>query len=510
MLQVAQSIAPMPVPNSGSRGAAQRPLGRFGVAAIVGSGVLLVAICAGSIWAAGRSALVLQHAQELRLRRAAVTDIMLEAESAETAQRGFLLTTNRIYLPPLEHAVSVIPELLRAVATHRADDPRFTILQQVVTAKMAELQQTVRLQQSGNQADALALVRTNVGNDNMLTLRHLVGEFQVEMDAELLRQVRLVFQNNRLVIVFDLAGLVIIALLGWQTARAIRRYLASLAEAQAATKTAYAELERNNERLDEMVRIRTADLTAANDEIQRFAYIVSHDLRAPLVNIMGFTSEMEQASALVARHVVTEAASAELTQAATEDIPEALRFIRSSTSKMDRLINAILKLSREGRRVLSPEPVDMRGLFDGIVDTMQHQVASKDTSITVGELPDIVADRLALEQVFGNLVDNALKYLRSDVAGEVRISGRRSGSRVIYQVSDNGRGIAARDHERVFELFRRAGDQTVPGEGIGLAHVRALIRRLGGTIDCNSTLGVGTTFTIRLPATSKETREIAA
>ncbi len=510
MLQVAQSVVDTPVPHSGSRGAAQRPLGRFGVVAIVGSGLLLVAICAGSIWAAGRSATVLQNAQDLRLRRAAVTDIMIEAESAETAQRGFLLTTNPSYLPPLEHAASVMPELLRAVAMHRAGDLRFSILRQVVTAKLAELQQTVRLQQNGDQADALALVRTNVGNDNMLTLRRLVGEFQAELDAELLRQVGLVFEDDRLVILIDLAGLVIIALLGWQIARAIRRYLASLAEAREAARMAYGELERNNERLDEMVQVRTADLTAANDEIQRFAYIVSHDLRAPLVNIMGFTSEMEQASALVARYVVTEGAPGELTQAATEDIPEALRFIRSSTSKMDRLINAILKLSREGRRVLSPEPVDMRGLFGGIADTMQHQAASKDTSITVGDLPDVIADRLALEQIFGNLVDNALKYLRSGVPGEVKISGRRSGSRVIYQVSDNGRGIAARDHERVFELFRRAGDQTVPGEGIGLAHVRALIRRLGGTIDCNSTLDVGTTFTIRLPATAKETREIAA
>ena len=260
------------------------------------------------------------------------------------------------------------------------------------------------------------------------------------------------------------------------------------------------ELERNNERLDDIVRVRTADLTAANDEIQRFAYIVSHDLRAPLVNIMGFTSEMEQASAVVARYVVTEGASSELRQAATEDIPEALRFIRSSTSKMDRLINAILRLSREGRRVLSPEAIDMAGLFAGLVETMQHQAGSKDAEIVLQSVPDVVADRLAVEQVFGNLIDNALKYLRPQVPGKIVIGGERQGSMARYEISDNGRGIAPRDYERVFELFRRAGDQSVPGEGIGLAHVRALVRRLGGSIDCASTLGQGTVFTVWLPA----------
>ena len=237
---------------------------------------------------------------------------------------------------------------------------------------------------------------------------------------------------------------------------------------------------------------------------------MSHDLRAPLVNIMGFTSEMEQASLVITRHMAIEGAPAELTQAATEDIPEALGFIRSSTSKMDRLINAILKLSREGRRVLAPEPVDMAGLFKAIADTMQHQSDSKGATITVGALPGITADRLALEQIFGNLVDNALKYLRPSPPGQITISGWRDTDCVFYQITDNGRGIAPRDQERVFELFRRAGDQTVPGEGIGLAHVRALVRRLGGTIACNSALDVGTTFTVRLPAVAAEQRESAA
>ena len=141
---------------------------------------------------------------------------------------------------------------------------------------------------------------------------------------------------------------------------------------------------------------------------------------------------------------------------------------------------------------------------------MQHQADSKDATITVGALPSITADRLALEQIFANLVDNALKYLRPGLPGQINIGGWRDADSVIYQITDNGRGIAPPDQERVFELFRRAGDQTVAGEGIGLAHVRGLVRRLGGTIACNSALDVGTTFTVRLPAVAAEAREFVA
>jgi signal transduction histidine kinase len=201
---------------------------------------------------------------------------------------------------------------------------------------------------------------------------------------------------------------------------------------------------------------------------------------------------------------------ADLREASLEEIPEALRFIKSSTSKMDRLINAILKLSREGRRVLTAERLDMRAVFSGMADSMQHQATSKDAEIVIGPVPNLVADRLAVEQIFGNVVDNALKYLVPGRPGRIHIDGRVEGRTACYDISDNGRGIAPRDYERIFELFRRAGDQTVPGEGIGLAHVRALVRRLGGTIDCNSTPDVGTTFTIRLPRAAQYSKEIAA
>ena len=181
------------------------------------------------------------------------------------------------------------------------------------------------------------------------------------------------------------------------------------------------------------------------------------------------------------------------------DLAEAIGFIRSSTVKMDKLINAILKLSREGRRVLVPEPISMRQLLNAQRQSMAHQLQERNVELVIEAMPDLVSDRLAVEQVFGNLIDNAVKYLSPERTGRIMIRGQEIGGGVRYEVEDNGRGIDPKDFERIFDLFRRSGIQDQQGEGIGLAHVRALVRRLGGTISVSSQLGEGSTFTVILP-----------
>jgi signal transduction histidine kinase len=258
------------------------------------------------------------------------------------------------------------------------------------------------------------------------------------------------------------------------------------------------ELQRVNEGLEAMVAERTADLEAANEEIQRFAYIVSHDLRAPLVNIMGFTSELESARNDMLRAGAKPEDDPERLRI-ERDFDESLSFVRAATTKMDGLIGAILKISRDGRRAFRPEPLDMEVLFNTLVAAIRHQTDAAGATIQVGKLPGLFADRLAIEQIFANLLDNAVKYLDPSRPGRIEISGEERGARLVYRVSDNGRGIAKADHARVFELFRRAGVQDKPGEGIGLAHVKALVRSLGGHIELQSEPGQGTTFTISLP-----------
>jgi signal transduction histidine kinase len=186
--------------------------------------------------------------------------------------------------------------------------------------------------------------------------------------------------------------------------------------------------------------------------------------------------------------------------AVRDDLPEAIGFIRASTEKMDRLINAILKLSREGRRNLVPEQLDMTAMVRDIADSVRHQTRAAGAGIVIEPLPVLESDRLSVEQVLGNLIDNAVKYLDPSRPGRIVVTGEETGDGwIVYRIADNGRGIAGRDHERIFELFRRSGRQDQPGEGLGLAFVRNSVRRLGGDITVESDLGKGSTFIVKLP-----------
>jgi PAS domain S-box-containing protein len=263
--------------------------------------------------------------------------------------------------------------------------------------------------------------------------------------------------------------------------------------------------EAETRRLASILAERVAELDAANEEIQRFAYIVSHDLRAPLVNVMGFTSELESAQAEIERFYrkvaerVPELITPDIKAVIETDLAEAIGFIRTSSVRMDKLISAILKLSREGRRVLAPEPLDMRQLLEGHRQSLAHQLSERGAELVIETAPALTGDRLVVEQIFGNLIENAVKYLKPGRPGRIVVRGSDLGSAVRYEVEDNGRGIEAKDFERIFDLFRRSGVQDQPGEGIGLAHVRALVRRLGGTITVSSRFGEGTAFTVILP-----------
>ena len=248
------------------------------------------------------------------------------------------------------------------------------------------------------------------------------------------------------------------------------------------------------------------DLQLTNEELKNFAYIISHDLRAPLVNIRGFaaelTSSLREATPLLLPAIAQLQAGErrELELLLQQDVPEAVGFINSSVQRMDGQINAILKLSRLGRREFKTESVDLGALVGELLKTLTHQLESRRASAEVGPLPVLQSDRLALEQIFGNLLDNATKYLDPQRPGALRIEAEQQGGDSLIHVHDNGRGIAAEEMDKVFAPFRRAGKIDTQGEGMGLAYVRTLVRALGGRIHCRSSFGVGTTFTVSIPA----------
>lgn len=463
----------------------------------------LATIVGTTIWLVENNNYWFNETTASRLARSSAVNLRNALQDAETGQRGFLLTQEESYLAPYEAALPVIPDFLDRLQTVLAPYPEAAgvadMLRTNIAGKLEEMDRTIDLVRAGQLDEAITIVRTDRGKAGMDRAR---ATFSGIIDAADARTIEgLENQRNGTVAlrwVSVIGGLIIFAVVGgaaWTVITYNR-------EIQAARR----EVELANTGLEQRVRERTSDLGRANEEIQRFAYIVTHDLRAPLVNIMGFTSELETSVGELSTYMAKRPDDgdphfAEARLAATEDLPEAITFIRAATRKMDALINAILKISREGRRQLKPEAIDLAQLADATLASVHHQITESGGEVSVDvKVPRITSDKLSLEQVLGNLLDNAVKYQQPDRPLNLAIRARQaSGNFVTIEIEDNGRGIAASDHERVFELFRRAGTQTQPGEGIGLAHVRTMVRSLGGDITLRSELGVGTTFIITLP-----------
>ncbi|MBF0420332.1 MAG: sensor histidine kinase [Magnetococcales bacterium] len=254
---------------------------------------------------------------------------------------------------------------------------------------------------------------------------------------------------------------------------------------------------------------RTAlELSQANDELKNFAYIVSHDLRSPMLSIQGFTEELQldlnELEQLITVGMADDSDALPDNVAALlrSRIPEDMRFIRSSIDKMDRLVQAVLKISRLGRKVLQYETVDLGALVANNVASLGFGIKESAITVQVDPLPQVITDRDAMDQIIGNLLSNAIKYLDPIRPGVVRIFGEYHAldQGVTLVIEDNGRGMAEADIPKIFTMFQRVGRQDTSGDGIGLSCARTLVRRLGGTIGCQSTLGAGTTFRIAIPA----------
>jgi signal transduction histidine kinase len=456
-----------------------------------------------------------------------ISTLMLQIRRAESAARGYLLTSEPRFLQEHDAAVATIlpdvDKLMQLSGDNSVQGENVKRLRPPVEARLAEFARAIEFVKRNDTAGGIAMLREAGASDSSEKIAEIANAMRAEEDRLFTARTATADRTQRLASLGTVAGSGLVILLAGISIVLVRRSARARDEAET-------QLRDNNLNLETTVDERTADLREANEEIQRFAYIVSHDLRSPLVNIMGFTSELEELRGDIFKRIAalarqqsdapqqapdnaTDTAEPALEgtdKQLSEDFTEALGFIKSSIGKMDRLISAILNLTREGRREFKPERIDTRELIEAIVSTVAHQAAEAEAQIRIDPLPNIVSDRLALEQIFSNLIDNALKYLRSGLPGDIHIRGRTKLGFAIYDIADNGRGIDPKDHQRIFDLFRRAGTQDKPGQGIGLAHVRALVRRLGGTMSVASEPLQGSTFTITLPInwnTSNRNRE---
>ncbi|UIE40166.1 sensor histidine kinase [Leptodesmis sichuanensis] len=246
-------------------------------------------------------------------------------------------------------------------------------------------------------------------------------------------------------------------------------------------------LEQQNQNLEVLIEQRTAELTqrtiqleASNQELESFSYSVSHDLRAPLRHINGFVNVLQQ-------HLQNHQALSD------PKVVHYLQVIESSSQKMALLIDGLLTLSRIGRKDMTSDLVSLRALVDEAIALVQsHSETASSVEFAIGKLPTVQGDTTLLQQVFSNLINNAVKFSRNHPAPRIEIGSLPDGT---LFVKDNGVGFQMEYADKLFGAFQRLHSQAVfEGSGIGLAIVQRIIHRHGGIIWAESSPNQGATF----------------
>jgi signal transduction histidine kinase len=227
------------------------------------------------------------------------------------------------------------------------------------------------------------------------------------------------------------------------------------------------------------------ELARSNEELERFAFLASHDLQQPLRTVSGFLELLNRQQ------------GNRLDDRGREYVDMALR----GTKQMSALITDLLTYSRVARDDRPLEPVALDEAWDAAVGQLQATIAEADADVSRGPLPVVDGDRSQMTQLFANLIANAVKYRREEETPIVRAHARAVNGAWEVAVDDNGMGIDPGDSERIFEMFRRLhSDDDIEGTGVGLALVKRIAERSGGEVRVQSTPGRGSRFVVSLPA----------
>jgi len=400
------------------------------------------------------------------------------AIDAETGQRGYLLTGDESYLEPFTSAESSIAPKIQRVESllHAAPDQQaeFDQVKRLIEMKFAELKRTVELRRTEGFEAAGHIIQSAHGKQLMDEIRQRmdgirteIEELQADSDKKFMA---LATHATRWSTFGNILAAVLFVLV-------LRR--------------AFADRKRAEERALELAE-RTSQLEAANKELDAFSYSMSHDLRAPLRAVDGFSRILLE----------------EYGNSIPVEAKEYLQKVRDNTLQMGQLVDDLLAFARLGRQPLNKHPVEPEKLVRRCLEEMTKEQQGRDVEIVIGDLTPCEADPALLKQVWTNLLSNALKYTRKRETAHIEIGCRvepcvndngapapSTSNEVVYFVSDNGAGFDMKYVRKLFGVFQRlhrAADYE--GTGVGLAIVQRIIHRHGGRIWADASLNQGATF----------------
>lgn len=256
-----------------------------------------------------------------------------------------------------------------------------------------------------------------------------------------------------------------------------------------AIKLAQDELIKINARLESMVMDRTIQLKEANRQLEAFSYSVSHDLKAPLRRISGFSRMLQQDYASTIDN---------------EEVKRLIDRIASNVSAMEKLIDDLLAFSKYQRKDLSKSSIAMEKMVQGIIHEFTSQESSRKFDISISALEPAYGDADMMRQVWINSLSNAVKYTQKNDVSKIDVTSIKDENEVRYSVTDNGAGFDMEYSDKIFGIFQRMHSASeFEGTGVGLALAKNIIERHGGAINFDSEVDKGTTFYFTLPFDSR-------
>lgn len=474
------------------------PRGRFFIPSLL---VLAICLVAANTWLAFNSVGVLEESQGWVRHTyqviAQVELIMSSVKDAETGERGFLITGDETFLGPYREAIAELPGELDGFQAMTADNTRqqqfVSVMRERVKRRLALLEKGVELRHKGESMSEVAFAVTGSGRVEMDGLRRLADQMQNEERSLLTERLRIAASNSvrtRLTVglasALDFILLLLMArfFLRERTMRVASEIAAKrLAEANEIAEANAREVNELNATLELRVQQRTAELETINRELEAFSYSVSHDLRAPLRTVDGFSLALEEDYA-------------EAVDAVGKDY---IRRVRAGVQRMGQLIDALLQLSRITRADLERSDFDMTELAESIAAALKQENPERDMEFLIQPGLSANGDPRLIRVALENLLGNAVKFTskRPDAVIEFGWDEQESA----WFVRDNGAGFDMHYADRLFNAFHRLhGDKDFKGSGIGLATVARVIRRHHGTIWAKGEVDKGATFWFTLQA----------